>query len=103
MAGETLSISLDGLTKNDASLSFSNLRDKNFMLVKQGSVQNLSDYYERIKVTGSSFQVLNVSESDEGKYILFDGEGRQAKVTTLTLTSEFQPLKSFYFFIVESL
>ncbi|XP_036429360.1 uncharacterized protein LOC118809950 isoform X2 [Colossoma macropomum] len=86
MAGETLSISLDGLMKNDASLSFSNLQDKNIMLVKQGSVQNLTDYYERISFQSSSFQVLNVSESDEGKYILFDGKSRQVKVTTLTLT-----------------
>ncbi|KAI4881222.1 hypothetical protein NFI96_033458 [Prochilodus magdalenae] len=85
MAGETLSISLHGLKKEEASLHFSK-EEKQLMLVEKGSpVQNLTDYHERIKVTNSSIQLLNVSESDGGKYTLFDGRDRKASVITLSL------------------
>ncbi|XP_072533180.1 uncharacterized protein [Salminus brasiliensis] len=76
--GETLSIWLDGIRKDEASLRFSN-EDVNLMLVERGSpVKNLPDYFGRIKVTSSSIQVLNVNVSDVGNYTLFDGQDRRA-------------------------
>ncbi|XP_036430240.1 uncharacterized protein LOC118810525 [Colossoma macropomum] len=85
VAGKTLSISLNGLEKDQASLRFSN-KEVDHMLVQRGSpVGNLPGYYERISVTNSSIQVLNFNVSDVGQYTLLDSQGREAKVITANL------------------
>ncbi|KAF7710185.1 hypothetical protein HF521_009057 [Silurus meridionalis] len=86
VAGETLRISLGGLSKNDATLQFSN-RDYNLTLVSHGTpVGNLNaDYMGRIQLTSSSFELRNVNVSDEGTYILRDNLNRKLKIVTMVL------------------
>ncbi|XP_072532812.1 uncharacterized protein [Salminus brasiliensis] len=86
VAGEELTISFAGLSKDEVSLRFSK-KDVNLMLVQQGSpVRNLTNYDNRIQVTSSSIQLLNVNVSDVGQYTIFDGKGREVKVISLELT-----------------
>ncbi|XP_072533308.1 uncharacterized protein [Salminus brasiliensis] len=77
--GQTLTISLSGLSKEEAGLRFSK---KDVML--QGSP--VPDYSKRMKVTSSSVQLLNVQVSDEGSYTLLDRKSREVKVITLKVT-----------------
>ncbi|KAI5617491.1 hypothetical protein C0J50_23043, partial [Silurus asotus] len=86
VAGETLRISLGGLSKNDATLQFSN-RDYNLTLVSHGTpVGSLNaEYMGRIQLTSSSFELRNVNVSDEGTYILRDNLNRKLKIVTMVL------------------
>ncbi|KAL7889666.1 hypothetical protein AOLI_G00019240 [Acnodon oligacanthus] len=97
VAGKTLSISLNGLEKDQASLRFSN-KEVDYMLVEKGSpVGNLSGYYKQINVTNSFIQVLSFNVSDVGQYTLLDGQGREAKVITANLA---EPLSWKPLFII---
>uniref|UniRef100_A0A3B1IPP1 Uncharacterized LOC103040043 n=1 Tax=Astyanax mexicanus TaxID=7994 RepID=A0A3B1IPP1_ASTMX len=83
--GKTFTISLAGLSSEEATLRFSS-KDVNVMLVQRGSpVENLHEYSNRIQVTSSSIQVMNVNASDVGQYTLIDGKGREVKIVTLGL------------------
>ncbi|XP_017565615.1 uncharacterized protein LOC108434763 [Pygocentrus nattereri] len=85
VTGKTLSISLNGLEKDQVSLRFSN-KKVDHMLVERGSpVGNLSGNYNQISVTNSDIQVLNFSVLHVGQYTLLDGQGRVAKVITADL------------------
>ncbi|XP_072533181.1 uncharacterized protein [Salminus brasiliensis] len=84
VAGETLTISLDGIKENEATLHFSNKEHVDLMLVKGGSPER--NLKERIRVNSTIIQVLRVNVSDVGQYALFDGKDRKAKIITLELT-----------------
>ncbi|XP_026790886.1 uncharacterized protein LOC113539365 [Pangasianodon hypophthalmus] len=86
VAGETLSISLSGVSKNNATLHFSN-DDFNLTLVERGSpVGNLHpEYMGRIQVTSNSIEVLNVNVSDVGNYTLRDRLNRKVKIISMRL------------------
>ncbi|XP_049337429.1 uncharacterized protein LOC125802967 isoform X1 [Astyanax mexicanus] len=86
-AGETLTISLDGLMEEGASLRFSRGAEE-IMLVHQGLLMmSVPTFKDRIKVTSSSIQVLSVQGSDAGKYTLLDSKGRVVKISTLQVTN----------------
>lgn len=53
-------------------------------------------FSERIQVTSSDIQVLNIAVSDMGNYTLTDREDRMVKVITPNFVCEFPHLKSFY-------
>ncbi|KAL7878114.1 hypothetical protein SRHO_G00047570 [Serrasalmus rhombeus] len=94
VAGETLSILLEGIKRDDASLRFSN-QDVNVMLVQRGlPADNLLDFRGRIKVTTSSIQVLNVNVSDLGNYTLFDGQDRKAITVRLNLVDHHEGINA---------
>ncbi|KAK3554057.1 hypothetical protein QTP70_019172 [Hemibagrus guttatus] len=85
VAGESLSIYLLGLPKNDATLHFSN-QDFNLTLVERGSpVGNLTGYMGRVQVTKTSIEVLNVNVSDVGNYTLRDRQNRRARIISMKL------------------
>lgn len=89
VAGETLTISLSGLSKDDATLHFSS-QDFNLTLVERGSpVGNLRpDYMGRIKVTSKNIEVLGVNVSDVGDYTLRDHLNRKVKIISMKLVGE---------------
>ncbi|KAF4090641.1 hypothetical protein AMELA_G00054120 [Ameiurus melas] len=93
VVGKTLSISLDGLSKDDVTLDFTN-QDFNITLVEHGSpVGNSHNHFsERIQVTSSDIQVLNIAVSDMGNYTLTDGEDRMVKVITPNFVYQRNPL-----------
>lgn len=93
--GKTFKISLDGLAKEDIVLHFTN-QDFNITLVEYGLPVGNNRFSERIQVTGSDIQVLNIDVSDMGDYMLTDREGRKVKVITPHFVCEFKHLKSFY-------
>ncbi|KAK3554064.1 hypothetical protein QTP70_019173 [Hemibagrus guttatus] len=82
-AGKTFRISLDGLAKENAMLRFTN-GNSNITLVENGSPVGNShnNFSERIQVTSSDIQVLNIGVSDMGNYTLTDDEGRKVKVVS---------------------
>lgn len=90
-AGKTFTISLDGLAKEDVTLLFTN-EDSNITLVEHGlPVNNSHNHFsERIQVTSSDIQVLNIGVSDMGNYTLTDHEGRKVKVITPHFVCKFQ-------------
>ncbi|TSK22549.1 hypothetical protein Baya_1907 [Bagarius yarrelli] len=92
-AGTTFSISLDSLAKEDVTLIFTN-QDSNVTLVELGLPVNSShnQFSERIQVTSSDIQVLNMDVSDMGNYTLIDREGRKAKIITPQFVNKSNPL-----------
>ncbi|KAG7333804.1 hypothetical protein KOW79_002211 [Hemibagrus wyckioides] len=92
-AGKTLRISLDGLAKEDVTLRFTN-QYSNITLVENGSPVGNShkNFSERIEVTSSDIQVLNIGDSDVGNYTLTDHEGRKFKVITPHIVHKPSPL-----------
>ncbi|TSK22550.1 hypothetical protein Baya_1908 [Bagarius yarrelli] len=86
VVGESLSIYLSGLPKNEAKLNFSS-EDFNLTLVERGlPVGNLHpDYMGRIQVTSNSIEVLNVNVSDVGNYTLSDHLNRKVKIVSMNL------------------
>ncbi|XP_058238029.1 uncharacterized protein LOC131347700 isoform X2 [Hemibagrus wyckioides] len=86
VAGESLSIYLLGLPKNDATLHFSN-HDFNLTLVERGSpVGNLHpEYMGRVQVTKTSIEVLNINVSDVGNYTLRDPLNRKVRIISMNL------------------
>lgn len=97
VAGETLSITLTGLSKNDATLRFLS-QDYNITLVERGLPVGNShpDYMGRIKLTSNSIEVLNVNVSDVGNYTLSDHLNRKVKIISMNLVGEFLPGISKY-------
>ncbi|KAK2852386.1 hypothetical protein Q7C36_007587 [Tachysurus vachellii] len=91
--GKTFTISLDGLAKEDVTLLFTN-EDSNITLVEHGlPVNNSHNHFsERIQVTSSDIQVLNIGVSDMGNYTLTDHEGRKVKVITPHFVYKAKPL-----------
>lgn len=76
-------------------LRFTN-HDLNITLVEHGSpADNLQQFSERIQVTSSDIQVLNIQMSDIGSYTLTDRDDRMVKVITPNVICEFPFLKSF--------
>lgn len=86
LPGKNLSISLDGLSRDDVKLQFSS-RDFNLTLVDHGlPVGNrYPGYWGRILVTTKTIQVLIVDGSDVGKYILSDRENNTVTIITLSM------------------
>ncbi|XP_066534309.1 wu:fc21g02 isoform X2 [Hoplias malabaricus] len=83
--GETLSISMDGLKKEDVNLFFSNYNER-IQLVQRGTpLRGVSDFSDRIKVTSSYIEVLKVNVSDVGNYTLYDGQNRKVVTVLLNL------------------
>lgn len=59
-------------------------------------VHNLHPHFsERIQVTSSDIQVLNIDVSDMGNYTLSDRDDRKVKVITPNFIREFPHLKYF--------
>uniref|UniRef100_A0AAY5EN75 Immunoglobulin V-set domain-containing protein n=1 Tax=Electrophorus electricus TaxID=8005 RepID=A0AAY5EN75_ELEEL len=86
VAGETLKIPLRGLTSRQATLDFYS-HDLNLTLVDHGLPIGKShpNYYERLKVTTETIEVLNVSVSDMGNYTLQDDRGRKVLMVIMKL------------------
>ncbi|XP_026790846.3 uncharacterized protein LOC113539337 [Pangasianodon hypophthalmus] len=93
VAGKNLSISLDGLSKDDVTLRFTN-HEFNVTLAEHGTpVGNLHKHFsDRIKVTSSEILVLNIETSHMGSYTLTDREDRKVKVITPNFVSQPNPL-----------
>lgn len=98
VAGESLSISLEGLDLHDSSLTFSG-EAANVTLVREGArvSQDLPDYWDRVLAQSTRIEIKNVNVSDEGRYTLLDRKDRVVSVTRMDLTdhhegSEANPL-----------
>lgn len=93
MAGETFSIPLSGLAKDDVTLQFIN-QDFNLTLVDHGSPVGNShpDYMGRIQVTPNSIELLSVNVSDVGNYTLRDRLNRRVMIVSMYLVGEFPPV-----------
>ncbi|XP_051994123.1 uncharacterized protein LOC127652111 [Xyrauchen texanus] len=96
VAGETLTIPLEGLKQSDATLRFySNY--STVTLVESGVPVGRKDpyYANRLKVGSDNIQVLKVNVSDLGRYKLTDHKGRFISNTTMLLVDhhEFTPNK----------
>uniref|UniRef100_A0A8C6TP87 Immunoglobulin V-set domain-containing protein n=1 Tax=Neogobius melanostomus TaxID=47308 RepID=A0A8C6TP87_9GOBI len=87
VAGETLSISLEGIREEEASLSFSG-EYGNVTLVRRGSrvSQDLPDYFDRVRTHFNSISIIGVNVSDVGHYRLTDRKDRLVSVTRMDLT-----------------
>ncbi|KAF5900674.1 DNA-directed RNA polymerase II subunit RPB1-like isoform X2, partial [Clarias magur] len=86
MPDKNLSISLDGLSKNDVTLQFSS-KDFNHTLVKHGLPMDnqIPGYWGRIQVTTKNIQVFTVDGSDVGKYTLSDRENNTVMILNLIM------------------
>ncbi|XP_051557874.1 uncharacterized protein LOC127443380 [Myxocyprinus asiaticus] len=86
VAGETLTIPLEGIKQSDAALRFYN-NYTTITLVKSGVPvgKNDPDYTNRLKVGSEKIQVLKVNVSDLGRYELTDHKGRVVSNTTMLL------------------
>lgn len=86
MPGKNLSISMDGLLKDDVKLQFFG-KDFNLTLVEHGLPvgNNQFGYWGRIHVATKTIQVLIVDGSDVGKYILSDRENNTVMIVTLSM------------------
>ncbi|XP_056587587.1 uncharacterized protein LOC130408135 [Triplophysa dalaica] len=97
IAGETLSISLEGINLGDATLRFYNNHSV-VTLVENGiPVGNADpDYINRLKVSTEKIKVLNVNVSDVGRYQLTDHKRRNVSNNTMILVEKhnFTPNKS---------
>lgn len=85
--GESLSIPLDGIRAEEASLSFSG-EGGNFTLVRDGArvSQDLPDYFDRVRTHSRTIEILAVNVSDVGRYRLTDRKDRLVSVTKMDLT-----------------
>lgn len=84
MPGKNLSISLDGLLKDDVKLQYSS-RDFNLTLVEYGLPVGSKHpgYWGRIQVTTKNVQVLIVDGSDVGNYTLSDRENNTVMIVSM--------------------
>lgn len=91
MPGKNLSISLDGLWKDDVKLQYYS-KDLNLTLVEHGLPvgNNHPGYWGRIHVTTKNIQVLIVDGSDVGKYTLSDRENNSVMIVSLNMSGELQ-------------
>ncbi|KAL1023602.1 hypothetical protein UPYG_G00043370 [Umbra pygmaea] len=89
VAGEELSISLAGLNKVDAHLSFSGAY-ANVTLVYDGAVvaQDISTYWDRVTVGSNNINIRNVNTSDVGSYTLKDRRDRIVSVVKMELVDK---------------
>ncbi|XP_043094882.1 uncharacterized protein wu:fc21g02 [Puntigrus tetrazona] len=86
IAGETLSISLEGLKQSDATLHFySNYSSVTLVETGVPVALNHPDYINRLKVNSRSIQILNVNTTDLGRYELTDLKGRLVSNNTMIL------------------
>ncbi|XP_029364211.1 uncharacterized protein LOC115047428 [Echeneis naucrates] len=87
VAGETLSVSLEGINQADSTLTFSGPTG-NFTLVNAGArvSQDLSEYWDRVEISSTNIEIRNVNYSDEGHYYLKDRKDRLVSVTRMDLT-----------------
>lgn len=88
VAGQSLTISLEGIDLADATLSFSSAAAGNFTLVRDGArvSQDLPDYWDRVQTHASNIEIRNVNYSDEGHYTLRDRRDRVVSITRMDLT-----------------
>ncbi|XP_060782372.1 uncharacterized protein LOC132889659 isoform X2 [Neoarius graeffei] len=86
MPGKNLSISLDGLSKDDVKLQYSS-KDFNLTLVEHGSPVGNSQpgYWGRIHMTTKNIQVHILDGSDVGMYTLRDRENNKVMIVTLNI------------------
>ncbi|XP_062377219.1 wu:fc21g02 isoform X2 [Sardina pilchardus] len=89
VAGEDLSISLEGSNHHEATLQFTG-EAGNFTLVRDGAPvgNDLGDYAGRVKISASGIIIKNVNTSDVGRYKLFDRRDRPVSVTRMTLVDK---------------
>lgn len=89
MPGKNLSISLDGLSKDDVKLQYFS-KDFNLTLVERGlPVGNKQPgYWGRIQVTTKNIQILILDGSDVGMYTLSDRENNKVMIVTLNMGGE---------------
>ncbi|XP_056587396.1 uncharacterized protein LOC130408016 isoform X2 [Triplophysa dalaica] len=97
IAGETLSISLEGIKLVDATLRF--YRNHSVVTVVENGIPvgNADpDYINRLKVSTEKIKVLNVNVSDVGRYQLTDHKRRNVSNNTMILVEKhnFTPNKS---------
>ncbi|KAM8842806.1 uncharacterized protein ACB058_014375 isoform 1-T1 [Synchiropus picturatus] len=87
LAGEDLRISLEGISKDDASLAFSG-NSANVTLVTDGFPvgQNLPAYRYRIEVDYAYIEISSMNYSDEGLYTLKDRRDRPVSITRMDIT-----------------
>lgn len=87
VAGQTLSVSMEGINPMEATLSFSG-DSANITLVRDGAVisQDLPDYWDRVRLGRQSIEVREVNTSDVGRYTLRDRQNRVVSVTRMDLT-----------------
>lgn len=67
-----------------------------FPQVRDGSrvSQDLPDYFDRVKTTGSNIEILNVNYSDVGHYTLRERRHRVVSITRMDLTGALSVLVS---------
>lgn len=89
MPWKNLSISLDGLSRDDVKLQYFG-KDFNLTLVERGlPVGNKQfGYWGRIHVTTKNIQVLIVDGSDVGQYTLTDRENNTVTIVTLNMAGK---------------
>ncbi|XP_067297320.1 wu:fc21g02 [Pseudorasbora parva] len=89
VAGEKLTIPLQGLKQSDATLRFYS-NSSSVTLVENGVPvgKNYPDYISRLKVSSDVIQVLNVNVSDLGRYELTDYKGRLVSNNTMILVDQ---------------
>ncbi|XP_072319143.1 uncharacterized protein [Eucyclogobius newberryi] len=87
--GRALHIQLEGLRQEDATLTFSG-DSANVTLVRDGAVvsQDLFEYFDRVRLTQKSIEIISVNVSDVGRYHLNDRKGRLVSVTRLDLSDK---------------
>ncbi|XP_040892676.1 uncharacterized protein wu:fc21g02 isoform X2 [Toxotes jaculatrix] len=87
VAGESLSISLEGIDLADAALYFYG-EAENATLVRDGATvsQDLAAYWDRVRTHSMSIEIRNVNYSDVGRYVLRDRRTRLVSVTRMDLT-----------------
>lgn len=86
IAGETLSISLEGIKPVDGTLHFYSNRSV-VTLVEKGVLvgKKNANYFNRLKATGEEIKMLNVKKYDEGRYELIDQKGRTVSNSMMQL------------------
>lgn len=97
MPGKNLSISLDGLSKDEVKLQYSS-KDFNLTMVEHGlPVGNKHHgYWGRIQVITKNIQVLIVDGSDVGKYTLSDRENNTVMIITLSIAGKLLKVLQHY-------
>ncbi|TNN62754.1 DNA-directed RNA polymerase II subunit RPB1 [Liparis tanakae] len=87
VAGDSLSVQLEGLDLSDATLFFSG-EAGNFTLVHHGArmSQDLPNYWDRVQTQSMKIEIRNVNYSDAGHYTLTDRRDRVVSVTRMDLT-----------------
>ncbi|XP_041950329.1 uncharacterized protein wu:fc21g02 isoform X2 [Alosa alosa] len=95
VAGEDLTINLEGSNQHEATLQFTGDAG-NFTLVRDGAEvgNDLADYVGRVKISSRGIIIKSVNVSDVGRYRLFDRRDRLVSVTRMILVDAHEHTES---------